>query len=190
MIRYDEIIKIGDRSGTLTIIETPHVALKGRNKCHYWQAKVRCDCGVEQNSLCPKWIRKEYDTCQICKISGKNSYKWNGCGEITGNTFYKIRHNAILRGVEHSVSNEYLWNLFIKQNRKCALSGLELKFKIRTKDNQTASLDRIDSSKGYVDGNVQWIHKDINRMKNAYNQKYYISICKLVANLDNGLVVK
>jgi hypothetical protein len=45
----------------------------------------------------------------------------------------------------------------------------------------TASLDRIDSSKGYCEDNVQWVHKDINRMKNTFDQDYFISLCKLIA---------
>jgi len=31
---------------------------------------------------------------------------------------------------------------------------------------QTASPDRIDSTKGYATDNFQWVHKRINRMKN------------------------
>lgn len=46
----------------------------------------------------------------------------------------------------------------------------------------TASLDRIDSSKGYIKGNIQWVHKDINKMKNNYNQAYFINLCALVVD--------
>ena len=33
----------------------------------------------------------------------------------------------------------------------------------------TASLDRIDSSKGYQPGNVWWVHKRVNRLKNDFS---------------------
>jgi hypothetical protein len=46
----------------------------------------------------------------------------------------------------------------------------------------TASLDRINSDEGYIKGNVQWVHKDINIMKNIYSSKYFIEMCKKVAN--------
>ena len=46
----------------------------------------------------------------------------------------------------------------------------------------TASLDRIDSSKGYVEGNVQWVHKMINMSKQQYSQEEFIDMCKAVAN--------
>jgi hypothetical protein len=46
----------------------------------------------------------------------------------------------------------------------------------------TASLDRIDSSKGYEEGNIQWVHKHINFMKRTYSQEYFIDMCKKVAD--------
>ena len=42
---------------------------------------------------------------------------------------------------------------------------IEIKFKKRHNDSKTASLDRIDSSKGYTEDNIQWVHKDVNQMK-------------------------
>ena len=46
----------------------------------------------------------------------------------------------------------------------------------------TASLDRIDSSKGYIQGNIQWVHKRINQMKWDSEENDFINWCKLVAN--------
>jgi hypothetical protein len=44
----------------------------------------------------------------------------------------------------------------------------------------TASVDRIDSSKGYIKGNVQWVHKTINKMKWGYSQGEFIEFCEAV----------
>lgn len=49
-----------------------------------------------------------------------------------------------------------------------------------TKKNRTASLDRIDSSKGYLENNVQWVHKDINWMKQDYSHEEFLQYCKLI----------
>lgn len=65
----------------------------------------------------------------------------------------------------------------MKQHRKCNLSGVELEF---DKTN-SASLDRIDNTKGYTLENVQWVHKDINRMKNVFSQDYFIDMCHRIA---------
>ena len=51
-----------------------------------------------------------------------------------------------------------------------------------TKQNLDLSLDRIDSSKGYEIGNVQWVTKYINWAKNDLSQKDFIDLCIAVAN--------
>ena len=60
------------------------------------------------------------------------------------------------------------------------MSGLDISFGESNYDVTTASLDRIDSGKGYIVGNVQWLHKDINKMKLHHNQEYFIKLCKMV----------
>ena len=49
-----------------------------------------------------------------------------------------------------------------------------------TYETQTASVDRVDNTKGYVTTNIQWVHKDINYMKQEYPQDYFKQLCKLV----------
>ena len=46
-----------------------------------------------------------------------------------------------------------------------------------------ASLDRIDSSKGYVKDNIQWVHKDVQIMKNKFSEDYFKQICCLVSTM-------
>lgn len=38
----------------------------------------------------------------------------------------------------------------------------------------------MNTSEGYVKGNVQWVHKDINLMKNALDQEYFVNLCTKV----------
>jgi len=49
-----------------------------------------------------------------------------------------------------------------------------------TYDKGNASLDRIDSDKGYTEGNVVWVYKPINLMKNTFSSEEFINICKLI----------
>lgn len=63
---------------------------------------------------------------------------------------------------------------------KCALSDKSISF-----NDGTASVDRIDSKIGYVSNNIQIVHKDINIMKNAFDQDYFIDICKRIVACDN-----
>ena len=73
-------------------------------------------------------------------------------------------------------------------NGKCALSGLEIQFGKHWKmmSDQTASLDRIDNTKGYIVGNVQWVHKQVNFMKGTMRQKEFIKFCKLISSSKCG----
>ena len=44
-----------------------------------------------------------------------------------------------------------------------------------------ASIDRMNNNLGYTKDNIQWIHKDANKMKSDYNNEYFIELCKEVA---------
>ena len=77
-------------------------------------------------------------------------------------------------------------HLLSSSTRQCALSGLPIKLPDRYKQTFTASIDRIDSSKGYVKGNVQWVHKDINMMKRNLNQARFVEFCLAVASTCGG----
>jgi len=46
----------------------------------------------------------------------------------------------------------------------------------------TASLDRIDSNHGYINKNVQWIHKSINKMKMDMKEARFIELCTAIIN--------
>ncbi len=78
-----------------------------------------------------------------------------GIHELSGAYFSQIRCGAKTRGLEFNITIQYVWDLFEKQNFKCALSGLPItlyrNWTKKKNENSTASLDRVDSSKGYVD---------------------------------------
>lgn len=106
-------------------------------------------------------------------------------GNVTESYLAKVRQRAKAKKWEYSVSTKYLSELFNKQNGKCVYTGRELKFGTATNfrnGHQTASLDRIDSSKGYVEGNVQWVHKRIQPMKLTMSHDEFISTCCEVSN--------
>lgn len=166
----------GKRFGKLVVIE--NLGTKS-NKHRLWLCK--CDCGNTKNVYHTHLVRGLTKTCG-CGYRGSDNFLWKGCGEISGgrwDTIKRKRRHSESRLFEISIKEA--WNLFLEQERKCALSGIELEFGKTNKDKFTASLDRIDSSKGYTLDNVQWVHKDINRMKNVFSQEYFIETCKAIA---------
>lgn len=140
-----------------------------------------CDCGNKCFPYQTHILRGNTKSCGcLTKINGCLHKDWKGYGEISGNIWDGIkRKRRHAEDRDFSITIKYAWDLFENQQRRCALSGIFLQFDPGKK---TASLDRIDSSKGYIEGNVQWVHKDINRMKNIYSQEYFIEMCSKVYN--------
>ena len=150
-------------------------------KGHEYFYLVKCkNCGKEFHKA--KWTFGIY-RCQ-CYKTVNGAYNFQGYKEISANYFKSYKANAKSRGLEFSVTKEDIWNQWIKQDKKCALSGISLKIErnYQKVKGTTASLDRIDSSKGYTVDNIQWVHKDLNRMKWNLSTDYFIELCKLVAN--------
>jgi hypothetical protein len=146
----------------------------------------KCDCG-NTHSVSKTHLRSGRIThCGCVRRLGSKHSQWTGIGEISGDFWYDhVKRSADgskgRKVKELSITIEDAWNLFLKQNRKCALSGLDLTFPKKSKDkNYTASLDRIDSSEGYMLENVQWVHKHINKMKNNFDNQYFINVCREV----------
>jgi len=118
----------------------------------------------------------------VPKKRGAKSPLFKGYGELSHSYFTNTKHGAIGRGLSFDVTIKYLWDLFLMQDRKCALSGIPLSFSscYACKDGN-ASLDRIDSTRGYIPGNVQWVHQEINYLKSNLPNDVFINYCKAIA---------
>jgi len=159
------------------------VELAGRNKWRQLLWRCRCDCGNEVVKVSGDLGRTRSCGCKHSsqdQKTGANSPFWKGVGEISGYRISQIKENAKRRGHPYELEDDYLWSLFLEQGRKCALSGLELAFGMKGAEMGTASLDRINSSKGYLVGNVQWVHKDVNLMKMDLDQNYFLDLCEAI----------
>ena len=117
-------------------------------------------------------------------LPGPQSPMWRGVGEISSSLWTSWKYSATKRGLQFSVTIKYGWDLFLKQDRRCALSGVPISFSptTATRRDKTASLDRIDAAKGYVRGNVQWVHKDVNFIKRSLSEAELIDWCQLILN--------
>lgn len=146
-----------------------------------------CDCGNETKVGAKHLKEGKQKSCGCHRLrKGPNHELWAGVGDMSMSWF----HHHIIRETKQfrrpklpvTITKEYLWNLYLKQDRKCALTGIKL-ILVNGIEN-TASVDRIDNSLGYVEGNVQFLHKDINMMKRSYHQTYFIELCKLVSKMN------
>jgi hypothetical protein len=161
----------GKEFGFLKVLE------KAKNKHGRVHWRCLCKCGNIKDIMASHLKRGAVTSCGCNRFGiGEESNSWKGYGQVSGRYWTRIKRGADERKLEFSISIEQVWMLFEAQDKKCALTGLDI---ILDKE-QTASLDRIDSSKGYTIDNVQWVHKDINKMKMDLGQEIFFKYCKLI----------
>jgi hypothetical protein len=169
---------VGQRFGKLTVISQT-VSRNGRKS---WYCK--CDCGSDK-IVSTKLLRSNQTrSCGCLQHSERNFHKnWEGTQHIAKTFFTNIQRGAKSRNIVFDITITDLEELYIKQNKKCALSGIDLIFSNVTKNKfgiGNASLDRIDSSIGYIKNNIQWVDKKINIMKNKLNQSEFVDLCSKI----------
>lgn len=168
-------LRIGDRFDRLTIVNFITVNKRRMAAC-------TCDCG---NTYTIRASLLTKTSTHSCGCRPRSS--WTGIGDMSGTFFYRIKRNAKTRGYEFSVTQNYLWALFIEQEGKCAISGLPIvldPLNNRLGNTTTASVDRIDNEVGYVAGNLHWVHKHINVMKLDHSLGRFVTLCEAVAGYD------
>jgi len=163
----------GMQFGDLTVLSLSEIS---RNKHSRWN--VKCICGLEKTVLGTHLIQGKTKSCGCLKSREPRNFK--GVGKLT-KTYYSSLKRGANGGkgrspIQFDIDMDYMSYVYEKQKRKCAYTGLPIDFK-----SQTASCDRIDSSKGYIKGNIQWLHKDVNMMKRHYNESYFVKLCKLIS---------
>lgn len=176
----------GQKFGLLTVLNREY---REDVKSHQAFWKCKCECGKIKIASTKLLRRGAIKSCGcLTRLKGKDNPRFKGYEEIGSGYIDIVKRGAKTRNIQYDLSYEYLWNLFLKQERKCALSGVILNLVVnyrKDKKEHTASLDRIDSSIGYIQGNVQWVHKTINFMKQDYTQQEFIDWCGKVTENNN-----
>lgn len=110
-------------------------------------------------------VTKSNNIGHCCKICNNNA-KYNGVN-IFGKLLYGGNRQSRKRRREFDNSDfsgdegiKLLMELFIKQQGKCAYTGITLQF--QKAHPHRLSLERIDPSQGYIDGNVCFITRMLN----------------------------
>lgn len=158
--------------GNLTAIK--EVSRGGKNRYVKWLCI--CKCGKENIVQSGDLQSGATQSCGRCDF----------VGDLSGTVWNKIHYGAKIRGLTFDISQEYAWKLYQDQKGKCALSGLPITFASKIGKGheklKTASLDRINSDFGYTENNIQWVHKDINRMKGIIDNCKFKNLCYHVSH--------
>ena len=162
----------GKNFGHLFVIGVAEVSRNGHYRYH-----VKCSCGIEKTVLGTHLISGKTNSCGHLRREPRH---WQGVGTVSKTYFSSLKRGAeggkSRKPISFSLDLQYVAHLLDEvQKGKCKLTGLPISIR-----DKTASLDRIDSSKGYEVGNVQWLHKDVNMMKRHYSTDYFLYLCELV----------
>ncbi len=182
MRKSNDFISPGFKCYKLTVIEKGKSTKAGI----YW--KCLCECG----DICEiSAARLNEKNLKVAKSCSKCKYKsWSkGTKNVSGTYFGKIKNHAKHRKIEFNISIDYMQKLWNDQSGKCKLSGVDLTYKLgKNHMGQTCSLDRIDSSKGYIEGNVQWVHKIVNFMKTTLQNEDFIDWCRKIVDFNSSIL--
>ena len=157
---------------------------------------VCSNCGVtfqREKSQYDNGIRKGWRIC--CSTICVGQVSISNLGPLDRGRpavpFYSYIHSANQRKrekttLEVNIDSKYLSKLWDKQEGICPYTRVKLYVaKRKQKDNDhryLASLDRIDSSRGYIKGNVQFVSTSINYMKNNMTDQQTKDFIKEIVN--------
>lgn len=170
-------LPVGHRVGRWTVIG-PADPRKTRTGNPVAQNMCRCECGGVWPVDTIQLRRETTKQCRACRYINRT--------HTAGRRFWlRCQRNAKVRGYPWRITLKQFMDLYAAQGGKCALSGVPLVWAETAAQLSTgvgtASFDRIDSRKGYVKGNVQWVHKEVNMLKGRHTDAELIRWARLIA---------
>lgn len=170
---------INEQINNWKILSFSHVDSKS---VQYWNCQ--CKCGNLQAVRTTHLMRNKTKNCKHCRKQcghNKDNISWKG-GDFISSTIHTFcRLRAKNANIPFNITIKDLEDQWLKQEGKCAYTKFILTLPDHNRSTDfNASIDRIDSSKGYEIGNIQWVIKKINVMKNEYSEEEFLNLCKIV----------
>jgi len=168
---------VGQTFGMLTVTEKTDE--RSPSKKVIWM--VSCICGGSARVTTADLLRSDGKARVSCGCmnfrKGQESSNWKSPNAISVKYWNAVRTSASRRNFDFNITIEYAFQQF---TGSCSLTGLPIEL------NSTASIDRINSALGYVEGNIQWLHKDINRLKSNWPEDKFVELCRKVVKHAEG----
>lgn len=143
------------------------------------------ECSAEFECTQPKGRKHNYCS-RVCAVAYRNARpdKYKTTLKLRSRSPEAFIRQLVRKKVmRQSLTPEYYVALYEQQNGLCALSGRPMTHELgRGLVNTNISIDRIDSSKGYEEGNVQLVCRQANTMKYVCDKTELISWCRSIIN--------
>lgn len=175
MSDYRGPVKIGQVYGYLTVIEV----LDHNKERRARNILVECSCENKRFVMLSYRLTSGNTTSCGCQShpKGNLAYKWCGYEEIPGAFLAELKANCKRRKLKLCIDLKDIWEAYLKQDRKCALSGLPINFSCKEGES-TASIDRLNNDLCYLPDNFQLVHKDINFLRGTMTKEELIFWCR------------
>lgn len=201
--------RIGERYGRLVVIAYHGFVMKNYKKCHLWLCK--CDCGNTKVVSSDNLSSGKSNSCGCLKVEEllKNPSNFKNCRRIQDReeaifkrlySALKKRHNKL----GFQLDNIITFDTFCELSKKpCYYCGKEWSREVHDRAYKKGShikdtllsdkilhingLDRVDPSKGYVEGNVVPCCTTCNTAKHIMSLNEFL---QWVSNIYNNLQIK
>lgn len=156
------------------------------------------DCQTQDYDLFYPYIKKYCKACYTKRTKERNDGKSPEEKELTkikqkawsNNNLIKVRvlgakQRAKKNHMEFNIDEEYVNQLLVEQNYRCKYSGEIMLLSCDAEKNtrltlKTVSIERIDSTMGYVKGNVALVTSIVNSMKNDLSVSQFFDEIEII----------
>lgn len=155
--------------------ENPGVRL-GRYRCGL--------CGDEFEARRNNVTSKNTGSCGCgSRPTGAKSPHFTGAGNVSGNLLSRWRRGAESRAILFDLTASDAWSVYCEQGGRCALTGVPITIS-EGGGRASASLDRIDPTRGYTRSNIQWTQQVANLARLDYTITDFVQNCRAVVHFD------
>lgn len=158
----------------------------GRTNEKLWEKAKACSTCKQNKSITEFTANKNQKTgymsyCKDCNNKRNKVYRKGpttlerACKRI----FSYLQRRVRQKSLELDFDFYFLIELYTQQNGKCKYTGDDLEVSAGSK--KTLSVDRIDSSKGYVKTNVVLTTWEVNNCKQDLSLIEFVNLCKKVS---------
>ena len=122
--------------------------------------------------------------CKACNNERNKKYRRDpdnlkrACIRVFG----YIKRRSRVNGVDLDIDVDFIETLYNSQRGHCAYTGDKLSLQAGLPT--TLSVDRVDSSLGYIKSNVKLVTWEVNNMKQSLSMDSFVLLCKKV--IDHG----
>jgi DNA-directed RNA polymerase subunit M/transcription elongation factor TFIIS len=137
--------------------------------------------------------------CKPCDYKYRAQRQGTDAYSYMDKLFSKLRYEVVSgtrrtsrTSLTWNINQAHLYNLYHKQDGKCALSGLQMTWLTgQGKVDTNISIDRIDPKVGYEPKNIQLVCYRCNIMKHDSSQEYFEKLAEMiVTTLQNKKLYK